>query len=617
MNTLPVRVRVPPSAPVGAWLSNLMRQQVERLPHEHAPLSLLQTWSELPRGEALFESLLVIENYPLDEALRRGGAALSISDAEMREQTNYPLTVTVTPGRELLIRTTYDTTSFEPDAIERMAGHLESLLVGFAAEPDADLRHMPLLTDGERAALVAWNETAFDIPERACFHQLFEAQVARSPDAVAATFGGERLSYRELNRRANQLAHRLRAAGVGPDVVVALLMHRSVELLVSILAVFKAGGAYLPLDPEHPASRLSAVLERSRAALAIATRELMPRLREASEREPAVARCILLDELAAPPGEAEDDLPFSGTPRNLAYIIYTSGSTGVPKGAMVEHGGMLNHLLAKVHDLGLGAADTIAETAPQCFDISVWQFLAALLVGGRVHIVDEAVAIDPARLIGEVEAQGVSILEVVPSLFGMMLEHLEARGAASPSLSALRWMLLTGEALPPDSCRRWLRPYPEIPMLNAYGPTECSDDVTHHPIRTLPPDDAPYTPIGRPIINTQLYVLDRELRPLPAGVPGELYVGGAGVGRGYLHDPRRTAEVFIPDPHGESPSGRLYRTGDLVRLTAGGALEFLGRIDHQVKIRGFRIELGEIEAALRRHSAVREAVVLAREDTPN
>ena len=282
-------------------------------------------------------------------------------------------------------------------------------------------------------------------------------------------------------------------------------------------------------------------------------------------------------------GRAEDNLPVCITPRNLAYVIYTSGSTGVPKGAMIEHRGMLNHIYAKINGLHLTAADNVAQTASQCFDISVWQMLVALLVGGRVHIFPDAIAHNPAYLLEQVDRHGISILETVPSLLRAMLEVYEEDGVSKPLLKKLRWLIPTGEALSANLCRRWLRLYPHVPLLNAYGPTECSDDVTHHPIYQPPAETESYMPIGRALMNTRLYVLNPLMIPVPIGVNGELYVGGVGVGRGYLHDAQRTAQSFIPDPFSIEPGAMLYKTGDLARYLPDGTLEFLGRIDHQVK----------------------------------
>jgi len=301
--------------------------------------------------------------------------------------------------------------------------------------------------------------------------------------------------------------------------------------------------------------------------------------------------------------------PWRGRAEQLAYVIFTSGSTGLPKGAMLEYRGMQNHLHAKVEDLGLGPSDVVAQTASQCFDISVWQFLAALLVGGQVQVFPPRVSQDPKLLMDAVEATGVTVLETVPSMMRFLL-----RETAGRSLAALRWLLPTGEALPVDLARKWLTHLLGVPLVNAYGPTECSDDVTHAFITEPPPANATSVPIGRPLRNLRLFVLDGSFRPVPSGVAGELCVTGEGVGRGYLHDPRRTAEVFVPYPSSPEPGARMYRTGDLARFRPQGDLEFVGRIDHQVKLRGFRIELGEIEAVLAAHPEVRETVVLVHGD---
>jgi len=321
-------------------------------------------------------------------------------------------------------------------------------------------------------------------------------------------------------------------------------------------------------------------------------------------------RCLIYEELPLV-SQCKENLVGETRPNSLMYVIYTSGSTGRPKGAMVEQRGMLNHLYAKIEVLSLSATDTVAQTASQCFDISVWQFLAALLVRGRVQIYPDAISHDPLALLQHVEAQQVSILETVPSLMRAMLETSQR-----PSLQKLRWLIPTGEALPVELCQRWLQYYPHIPLLNAYGPTECSDDVTHYAIYEPPAQASRSIPIGKAISNLRLYVLDRYLQPVPIGVSGELYVGGIGVGRGYRNDAQRTAEAFVTDPFSQEAGARLYKTGDLGRYLPDGNLEFLGRVDFQVKLRGFRIELGEIEAVLNQHPAVREVVVLVREEVP-
>ncbi|PSB51661.1 non-ribosomal peptide synthetase [Chamaesiphon polymorphus] len=473
----------------------------------------------------------------------------------------------------------------------------------------------PLLNLTERELLNEWNNTHVDYPLDRCFAQLFEERVAAHPDAIAVIFENQQLTYQQLNTRANRWARHLVDLGVKAETIVAVMGDRSIDFLTVMLAVFKAGGAYLPLNPEHPAERTQQVLAQSQVPLLLAQSNLAVMLAPVLaqlETKPQLSYFADIDLLAY----SSENLEIRSNPDNLAYVIYTSGSTGTPKGAMLEQRGMVNHLYAKVTDLNLSANDIVAQTASQTFDISIWQFLVALLVGGKVEIIPTELATDPTQILAHVESQGISILEIVPSLLRALLQQIETSGKPYLKLAKLRWLLLTGEPLPPQLARGWLAFYPAIPILNAYGPTECSDDVTHYAVHQPPTAEVINLPIGRAVSNTQLYVLDDRLEILPLGVAGELYVGGAGVGRGYLHNPTLTAKAFIEHTFDNGESMRLYKTGDKARYLPDGNIEFLGRIDYQVKIRGNRIELGEIETVLSQHPQVREAVVIAREDRP-
>ena len=537
----------------------------------------------------------------------------------LTETAQFELSLEVQEGPAGLdCRFEYSIDLFDEATIARLAGQWQTLLAGIVANANLSLSTLPLLTEQERQQLlVEWNTTQTEYPLEQCLHQLFENQVERTPEAMAVVYEGEQLSYQELNARANRLAHQLRERGVGQERLVALLAERGIPLLISILAIYKTGGAYLPLDPHHPAARLGRVIEHSRCSIVLATTAFASTLTHALEEVPAeLCPEPLYYEEMMQASQCEENFPVCSTPRDLAYVIYTSGSTGMPKGAMVEQRGMLNHIHAKIDALALTAGDRVAQTASQCFDISVWQFLAALLVGGSVQIYPDEVAHDPVQLLTQVERHQVSILETVPSLLRAMLDADEIEAASRPKLGALRWLVPTGEALAVELCQRWLNIYPHVPLLNAYGPTECSDDVTHYPIYEAPDGMTSSIPIGRAIPNMRLYILDHHLEPLPIGVGGELYVGGIGVGRGYLGDELRTAEAFVADPFGSESGARLYKTGDLARYLPDGNIEFRGRLDFQVKLRGFRIELGEIEALLTQHPAVRHAVVVVREDTP-
>ncbi|HLH61201.1 MAG TPA: amino acid adenylation domain-containing protein [Ktedonobacteraceae bacterium] len=603
----------------------------------------------VPRGQVSLPGL-TLSALKLDSetaGLRKGDAVAASKQQNLvldDEPALFDLDLTMWErGDELIGELRYNTDLFDTPTIQRMQQHYLTLLQEIISDAGKRITDFSFLPQQELQQLLGeWNDTAVDYPSQYCFAELFEAQVEQTPGAIAVTCGQEQLTYAELNRRANAVAHVMLSAAknlglpqrrffaalsmtrtFGPDTLVALLAERGTPLLTAILAVFKAGGAYLPLDPHHPPARLRHILEHSKCSIILSTREFAPTLSEVIEQmEPETRPEIVYLDDVYEEGQMTENLPVRNTPGHLAYVIYTSGSTGAPKGVMVEQRGMINHLYAKIDALELTRTDIVAQTASQCFDISVWQMLAPLLVGGSVRIYPDEIAHDPTRLLVEVERDSVSILETVPSLLRAMLEIYEGRAETRPNLRELRWLVPTGEALPADLCHRWLALYPHCPLMNAYGPTECSDDVTHHPIYEVPAEIEGYMPIGRAVNNTQLYVLDRHLRPVPIGVVGELYAGGAGVGRGYLADPRRTAETFIPNPFdansftaSQSQGGtRLYKTGDLARYRPDGTLEFLGRIDHQVKLRGYRIELGEIETVLGQHPAVRDVVVVARED---
>ena len=518
---------------------------------------------------------------------------------------------------ELLIDFEYSGDLFTAATAQRLANHFTTLLTGIIADAQQPVLTLPLLGAAERQQLlVTWNQTAQPFDTTQSFQQLFEAQVARTPAALAVRDGDEALTYAELNDQANRIAHRLRAIGVGVDTVVAIWCERSPAFLAAMLGIFKAGGAYLPLDVRAPAARQSQILAQSQTPLLLITADFTAAADEAITHltTPPPQVQTLEDLLAADaPTTNLPLLPGATDPgARLAYAIYTSGSTGLPKGAMVEQRGMINHIYAKINDLHLTTADIVAQTAPQSFDISVWQFLSTLVIGGQIHIFNDTIAADPVALLQQSAHHGITILEVVPSLLRTMVDEL-AQGLA-PDLSALRYMIPTGEALPPNLARQWLRYCPQIPLVNAYGPTECSDDVTHYFVDEPPAETVVNMPIGRPILNMRMYILDSQRQPVPIGVAGELYVGGIGVGRGYLHDPERTALAFLPDPFSADPHARLYKTGDKARYLPDGAIEYLGRLDYQVKIRGFRIELGEIEAVLEAHPAVRQAVVMDRLD---
>jgi amino acid adenylation domain-containing protein len=587
----------------------LAASEHQDLPFEHLVAALQP---EPDRSYApMFQVKLLVKNDPLAELELSESTLTPLKPASISTNEDLFLLIELTESG-LVGKLAYNQYLFDRVTIDRLVGNFQTLLTSIVSNPAQSIASLELLTPDERQQLLttAINPNS-DYPLDQCFPQLFEQQVARTPDAIAAVFAEGQLTYHQLNTQANRWANYLVDRGVGAETLVALLGDRSLDFLTAILAIFKAGGAYLPLNPDDPIDRLAQICEQSQVPFMIATNQLAPLISQAIGNLDRSPTQILSWEELAQSQQSPDNLPIRCHPGNLAYVIYTSGSTGKPKGAMLEQRGMLNHLYAKVTDLQLTATDVVAQTAPQSFDISVWQFLIPLLIGGRVEIIPHETTISPAWLLKVIETRDISILEIVPSLLRMILQQIELAGEERPKLAALRWMILTGETLPPQLCRQWLAAYPDIPMMNAYGPTECSDDVTHYPIYRPPAPEVWNLPIGRPIANTQLYILDPQLQPVPFGVAGELYVGGVGVGRGYLNNSAQTLAAFIDNPFG---LGRLYKTGDKARYLADGNLEFLGRLDYQVKIHGVRIELGEIEQAIDRHPQVRETVVTCQSD---
>lgn len=625
INTLPLRVRVPPHMPVLPWLRELRAQQIALREYEHTPLVKTQEWSEVPGGTPLFESLLVFENYHLNSTLRARGGTWANREFHLLEQTNYPLAVNAYAGSELLLKIAYDRRRFDDDTMARTLAHLKSLLEGMAANPDRQLSSLSLLTEGERhQLLVKWNETSLERAQRPdrCLHQLFEAQAERTPDAVAVVFPlthplgepghdqEERLTYRELNRRANQLAHYLRALGVGPEVRVAIYMERSLDMLVALLGVLKAGGAYVPLDPAYPRERLAFMLEDTGSPVLLTQSHLRGDLPDHR------ARVVCLDTeweaIAASARGVEN--PTSGvTPENLAYVIYTSGSTGKPKGVLITHHNVVRLFRATQPWFHFDERDVWTLFHSYAFDFSVWEMWGALIYGGRLVVAPYWMSRSPKVFYNLLREQRVTVLNQTPSAFRQLMWAEESLGTASEL--ALRLVIFGGEALELNSLRPWFDRHGDKDprLVNMYGITETTVHVTYRPLTMADLNGAPGSVIGGPIPDLQIYVLDRQLQPVPVGVAGELYVGGAGLARGYLNRPKLTAERFVLHPFSGESGARLYKSGDLARYLPDGDIEYLGRIDHQVKVRGFRVELGEIETVLGQHPAVRESVVLAKE----
>lgn len=576
----------------------------QELPFEQL-VEALQPRRDLSRSP-LFQVMLVLQNTPAPPAAVPGLRLISL-DCD-NGTAKFELTLFLVESEEgLRGQLEYNTDLFDSATMQRMADHFRTLLEGAAAAPDRALAELPLLTEAERRCLlVEWNDTAIDYPAHRGVQRLFESAVERTPDAVAVVRGNDRLTFRELNARANQLAHYLRSRGVRPEVVVGICVERSLEMVVGILGVLKAGGAYLPLDPTFPDERLSFMLGEVHSPLLLTQKRFWARL---SGCVPEVL-CLDADWEQVDRQGKENPEP-TATADNLAYVIYTSGSTGQPKGSMILHRGLANYLhwCTQAYDVAAGEGAPVQSSI--AFDLTVTSLFAPLLVGRRVELLAEGAF--GIEVLSKCLRRGgnYSLVKLTPA----HLELLSRQLGPEEVHGRTRAFIIGGENLTAEQIAFWERLVPHTVLINEYGPTET---VVGCCVYRIPPGrhTSGSIPIGRPIANTQLYVLDRHLQPVPVGVPGELHIGGAGVARGYLNRPELTAEKFIANPFSSVVGSKLYKTGDLARWLSDGNLEFLGRLDDQVKVRGYRIEPGEIVAELARHPAVRGAAVVAREDVP-
>ncbi len=611
VNTLVLRLTLQGKAAFMDLLRQVRETALDAYAHQDIPferlVNVLHPERDLSHAP-LFQVMFALENNAAHKLMLDGLEAQPLEIDLPIAKFDLTLTMREESGRlEGLFE--YNIDLFERTTIERMVGHFECLLTAIVDQPTTPVATLALLTEQERRFLLEdLNRSQHDFPLDRGYAALFAEQVARHSDKIAAVCMDDSFTYRELDERSTRIARALVAAGAGPDTLVGVAGERSLCFLTMMIAIFKAGAAYVPLDVRHPVQRLKDIVARGKVPFLLVSAgslSLLDPLLAGLDHHPItlIAERLWLGGDATP-------LPPAGSPDDLAYVIFTSGSTGQPKGAMVEHKGMLNNLYGKVPTLGLSADDRVAQTASPAFDISVWQFLAAPLLGGTVHIMPDQVAHDPQLLLQALAEQQVSILQVVPS----MMRHLVEVPLEHLSFS-LRWVLSIGEALPPSLAQAWFERFPTTPLINIYGPAECADNVAYLAVRSMEEAKAfrplASVPIGRPTANTQLFVLDARLQPVPIDVPGEICVAGAGVGRGYLNDPETSAQAFVTHPF--QPGARFYRTGDRGRYRADGTIAYLGRRDHQIKIRGQRIELGEIESRLRSCAGVGDAAVIARQ----
>ncbi|MBD2776522.1 non-ribosomal peptide synthetase [Iningainema tapete] len=607
INTLPARVKIPDTTDLLSWLQLLQQEYLEREQYSYTPLVDIQGVSEIQRNQPLFESIVVFENYPVNATLQQLPGNLRIGELLDLGQTNYPLTVVAVPSFEMTVRIYYDRDRFDAEFIDRMAGHFLTILEGIAAHPHRTPGELPLLTPAEQdLLLVEWNATSAAHPINRCIHQLFEDQVEKTPLNLAVVYENQRLTYEELNQQANRIAHYLQRLGVKPNVPVGICVERSIEAAIAILGTLKAGGVCVPLDPNYPPERLAFMLSDSQAPV------VLTQTRCSSLLDGHFAHhLIVLDEEWDNLGRESDINPqIDVEDTHLAYIIYTSGSTGTPKGTLVPHRSLTN--LIEHHQAKMATGVGVLQFASLSFDVSYHEIFVAWCFGGTLYIIPESDRKDLDKLIHLLANNPIGKVILPVTLWQQLAEIY---GEQEHLFNNIREAIACGEQLQiTQPMIKLFKRLENCTLYNFYGPTEA-DLVTAYTFSQNPDEWPIYPPIGKPAVNVQVYLLDRNLQPVPIGVPGELYVSGAGLASGYLNRVDLTNQKFIPNPFEESgvrsqESGgrRLYKTGDLARYQPDGNIEFLGRIDDLVKVRGFRVELGEVEAVLSKHPQINQAV---------
>ena len=607
INTIPVRLTVSPDQDLLPWLKDIQQQSLSGRQYEYTPLVNIQNWSELPRGRSLFDSLVVFENYPTDGgSILPDNASLTISNVQYLDQSNYPLSLLVIPGKRLLLRLIYDRHRFEDKAIVRMLGHLERILTSLAHRPNQTLGSIPILTAAEETLIFdARNDTCIDMPEIGSIQELIEHQARKQPDHPAVIWKDESCSYREIDRKANQLARHLCHLGVNAGTIVGLCAERSPAMIVGILGILKAGGAYLPLDPTYPQKRLAFMLKDTEAPIIVTQQMYTGRLPLRNNTKP-VCLDTHWDQIVQ--NSTEPISAPAGNP-HLAYVIYTSGSTGQPKGVPITHKNLVHSTLERLSYYP-EPVQRFLLLSSFAFDSSVAGIFWPLCQGGTLVLPQQGLEQDIVGLTSLIQQQAISHTLCLPTLYNLLLRY------ANPDLLAsLQTVIVAGEVCPPALVQAHYQGLPKTQLYNEYGPTEGTVWSTVYEVPAH--INGRQIPIGKPIPNMQAFILDAHFRPVPIGVTGELYIGGLGLAQGYLNRPDLTADRFINHTFENGVEARLYRTGDLARYQGDGNIVFLGRADQQVKIRGYRIELGEVETVLSQHPYIRESVVTAFEDRPD
>ena len=611
INTVPVRVQCEGNVPFTALLGKMQNNALEMEKYSYYPLADIQ--ASTPLKGALLDHIIVFENFPIQKSVANSGSGNNsefvIEDVQAFEQTNFDFNIIIMPAEELNIRFTFNSNIYDKSYMESLFEHIRQTAVKIIESPEIEIGEIEIINQEEKKrVLFDFNNTKAGYPENKCIHQLFEEQVERTPDNIALLFGDTTLTYRQFNNKANQLAGVLRGIGVKPGSIVGIMLERSFEMMIGIMGVLKAGGAYLPIDPEYPADRIKFMLEDSGAGvLLINTQETEDdKFKDAAYGEIPVTIINLGDEeLYSGDGS---NLHNISTPNDLAYVIYTSGSTGKPKGVLIEHTSAVNILTELHKKYPLGEADTYLLKTTYTFDVSVAEIFGWFHGNGRLAILEPGGEKNPQSIIRAIETFGVTHINFVPSMFNFLLNMIGEEGITA--LGKLKYIFVAGEAISGETVRKFYSMVKGVRLENIYGPTEATIYATGCSLTGL--ETTANMPIGKPLQNVQVYILDKNNRPQPVGVPGELCIAGVGVARGYLNRPELTAEKFILNPFSEL-NQLMYRTGDLARWLPDGNIEFLGRMDYQIKIRGYRIELGEIESELMKHDSVKEAVVVAKD----
>ena len=609
VNTLVIRGRLDGNPSFRAFLAETRKTMLDAYAHQELPfeqlVELLRPDRD-PSRNPLVQVMLVLQNMPIRHR-QIAGITLTDTSFDHAPVANFDLTLNVVEDPdEIRLSAIYNVDLFEAATVERMLASLETLLYAGVDDPDCPVLELPLLAPGERRKLFeTWNHTAVPVNENHCVHELLVQQARRTPSAVAVRYEGESLTYADLDRRSNQLARFLVAAGAGSDVPVAICLDRSPAMIIALLAILKAGAPYLPLDPLYPAARCATMLRDADVAIVVTDSSKAELLQCQS------ARCVLLDSDAETIAAGScAPLPSAASSRNLAYVIYTSGSTGEPKGVEVEHRGLVNHASEIIRRCDLRPGDSVLQYLSLSFDAAGEEIFPALLSGATLHLYAVPAELSGRALLDWSRNSGVNVLHLPVPVWSSLVDEVTTNG--SHLAAHLKAVVAGGDSVPADQLRRWREATSSASIfLFAYGVTEATITSTiFDGAREVPATASSCLPIGRPIANMRLYVLDEHQQPVPIGVAGELYIGGLGVARGYHRRPELSAERFLSDPFADGSNERMYRTGDLVRYLADGNLEFLGRADRQVKVRGYRIEPAEIEAALQLHPQVREAIVL-------